>query len=42
VSDVSKFQSHFPEWKLSYNIPAILREIHAAQRERGAAALATT
>lgn len=41
VSDVAKFQSHFPHWKLSYDIPAILREIHAAQVERGPATLAS-
>ncbi len=34
VSDVSKFQAHYPTWKLTYDIPAILREIHAAQLER--------
>lgn len=30
ISDVRKFQSHFPEWKLTYSIHEILTEIHAA------------
>ncbi len=34
VSDVSKFQSHFPDWKLTKNIEAILTEIFEANRER--------
>lgn len=34
ISDVSKFQSHYPEWKLTYNVPAILREIYEAGVER--------
>ncbi len=34
VSDVSKFCAHYPNWKLTYDIPAILREIHAAQLDR--------
>jgi len=34
ISDVSKFESHFPEWKLTYNIPRILQEIYDANVER--------
>ena len=30
VSDVRKFQSHFPAWQYRYGIPEILREIHDA------------
>jgi CDP-paratose 2-epimerase len=30
VSDVRKFQSHYPQWKYRYDLPAILREIHRA------------
>jgi CDP-paratose 2-epimerase len=30
ISDVRKFQAHFPDWKYCYNLDAILREIHAA------------
>ncbi len=34
VSDVSKFQSHYPEWNLRYDVRKILEEIHAASIER--------
>lgn len=34
VSDNGRFEEHFPEWKLKYDVPAILAEIHHAQRER--------
>jgi CDP-paratose 2-epimerase len=34
VSDVRKFESHYPEWHYAYDLEAILREIHAAQLER--------
>ena len=30
VSDVRKFQAHYPDWKYRYDLDAILREIHAA------------
>ena len=30
ISSVEKFKSHYPDWQLSYDIPAILREIYAA------------
>jgi CDP-paratose 2-epimerase len=30
ISDVRKFQTHFPEWRYQYDLEAILREIHAA------------
>lgn len=30
ISDVRRFQAHYPEWKYRYDLPAILREIHAA------------
>jgi len=30
ISDVSKFQSHYPGWQCAYDVPAILKEIHAA------------
>ena len=30
ISDVRKFQSHFPAWEYRYGIPEILREIHDA------------
>lgn len=34
ISDISKFQSHYPNYQLHYNVPAILREIHEANVER--------
>lgn len=34
VSDVSKFQSHFPEWKYEYNIDRTIDEMIAATKER--------
>lgn len=34
VSDLAKFQGHYPEWKLRYDCPAILREIHEQNIER--------
>jgi len=34
VSDNGRFEQHFPTWKLAYNVPAILREIHTAFSER--------
>jgi len=37
VSDVSRFQSHYPNWKLTKNIHDICREIFEANVERWAA-----
>lgn len=34
ISDVSRFRSHYPDWKLTYDVPAILNEIYAANEER--------
>ena len=34
ISDVRKFQSHFPDWKYRYGIREILNEIIDAQMER--------
>lgn len=34
ISDTSKFEKHYPEWKLKYNVEDILRQIHAAFKER--------
>ena len=34
VSDVSKFQEHFPDWNLTRNIHDIIGEIHEANVER--------
>ncbi|MBW4575767.1 MAG: NAD-dependent epimerase/dehydratase family protein [Aphanothece sp. CMT-3BRIN-NPC111] len=31
ISDVTKFQSHFPEWQYKYDLRGILEELYAAQ-----------
>ena len=36
ISDVSKFQSHYPEWKYEYDIRSILTEMIAAEEARKA------
>ena len=33
ISDVRKFQSDYPAWTLTYDVPAILEEIHEARTE---------
>lgn len=34
ISDLRKFQSHYPDWQVTHDVPAILREIYEANRER--------
>jgi CDP-paratose 2-epimerase len=34
ISDVSKFQRDYPNWRLEYDVPEILQEIYAANVER--------
>lgn len=34
ISDTSKFESHYPGWKLNYNVEDILTQIHQAFTER--------
>ena len=34
ISDMSKFQSHYPNWKMEYDVPAILREIYEANVDK--------
>ena len=34
ISDNGRFQDHYPEWSLRYDVPAILREIHEMNAER--------
>jgi len=34
ISDVTKFQTLYPEWRYSYDIPAMMEEIHAGLVER--------
>jgi CDP-paratose 2-epimerase len=36
ISDVRKFQHHYPDWSLRYDVPAILQEIYEANVERWA------
>ena len=37
ISDISKFQSHYPGYEVKYDVEAILREIHDVHSERGRA-----
>ncbi len=34
ISNLDRFRNHYPSWQLTYNVPAILREIHELNRER--------
>ncbi|HTO01325.1 MAG TPA: NAD-dependent epimerase/dehydratase family protein [Microthrixaceae bacterium] len=34
IGDNGRFESDYPEWKLRYDVPAILREIHDSNLER--------
>jgi CDP-paratose 2-epimerase len=34
ISDISKFQSHYPGYDLHFNCRAILQEIHDCNQER--------
>lgn len=34
VSDIRKFQSHYPAWSLSYDVEGIIRELHDGLMER--------
>jgi CDP-paratose 2-epimerase len=34
ISDIRRFQSHYPEWKITYDIRTTLAEIHDAMRSR--------
>jgi CDP-paratose 2-epimerase len=34
ISDIRRFQSHYPEWKITYDIRTTLVEIHDAMRSR--------
>jgi CDP-paratose 2-epimerase len=33
ISGMAKFQSHYPDWRPSYDVPAILREIYEANAD---------
>ncbi|HZZ29538.1 MAG TPA: NAD-dependent epimerase/dehydratase family protein [Pirellulales bacterium] len=34
ISSVAKFQQHYPDWKLTYDVPRIIREIYEANADR--------
>jgi CDP-paratose 2-epimerase len=34
ISDIRKFQSHYPGWRINYDIKTTLAEIYEAVRER--------
>ncbi len=34
IGSNARFQEHYPEWKLTYDVPAILQEIHDANVDR--------
>jgi CDP-paratose 2-epimerase len=34
ISDTRKFQSHYPDWQYTYDLPRILREIHESMTAR--------
>ena len=42
ISDLSSFQTDYPTWSLTYDVPAILREIYVANAEHWMAASADT
>jgi CDP-paratose 2-epimerase len=37
VGDNSKFAAHYPGWRLTYDVPAILQEMHELNVERWSA-----
>ena len=34
ISSMAKFEAHYPDWKLTYDVPAILREIYEANVDK--------
>jgi CDP-paratose 2-epimerase len=34
IGDNGRFERHYPDWRLEYDTPRIMREIHAANQER--------
>jgi CDP-paratose 2-epimerase len=34
ISDIAKFQKHYPSWELTYDVPRIMREIYEFNSER--------
>lgn len=37
ISDTARFSAHYPNWKMQYDVPAILREIHDENVDRWSA-----
>ena len=35
ISDLRKFKDHYPDWRITYNVPDILQEIYQANVESG-------
>jgi CDP-paratose 2-epimerase len=33
ISSMAKFRAHYPDWRQTYDVPAILREIHEANAD---------
>ena len=33
ISSTARFEQHYPDWKLTYDVPAILREMYEANQE---------
>ncbi|MGE0606928.1 MAG: NAD-dependent epimerase/dehydratase family protein [Pirellulales bacterium] len=42
ISGLDKFQSHYPGWRLTHDVPSILRDIHSANVDRWQQAVAAT
>jgi len=34
ISDMSRFRDHYPDWRMTYDVPAILREIYEANVDK--------
>jgi len=34
ITDNGRFSSHYPDWRVAYDVPAILREIYESNRDR--------
>jgi CDP-paratose 2-epimerase len=34
IGSNGRFRSHYPEWRMGYDVPRILKEIHESNRER--------
>ena len=34
IGNLGKFESHYPEWKITYDVPRILKEVFQASVDR--------